>query len=88
MREMDEMMNNTIQYEVCSILLSITGKKIDDDSICLFGKPYYMNPRDMVYMFIIIQDRFNIKISGNDIIENQFSTVNNITRLVSRKIGK
>ena len=47
-----------IGREVCSNIFSLTGKKIDDINANIFGKPYYINPRDMVYLYIDIQEKY------------------------------
>lgn len=73
-----------IEREVCSNIFSLTGKKIDDVNANIFGKPYYINPRDMVYLFIEIQERYSIKMPAEVITSKQFLTVNKISEIIKR----
>lgn len=70
---------NVLEFEVISSILAITGRKIDDANCDLFGKPYYLKPRDMVYLFIEIQKKYGIKIPKENMISKKFSTVNEIS---------
>lgn len=68
-----------LEHEVSSSILAITGRKIEDVNCDLFGKPYYLKPRDMVYLFIEIQKKYGIKIPKEIMSSKKFSTVNEIS---------
>lgn len=71
-----------IEREVCSNIFSLTGKKIDDINANVFGKPYYINPRDMVYLYIDIQEKYTIRISENVIKKHNLVTVGEIVETI------
>ena len=77
----------TLEDEVNSIIFSITGKNIDDVNVDLVGKPYYLKPRDMVYLFIEIQEMYGIKIPEEIISTKKFSTVNEISKTIKNSIN-
>lgn len=75
-----------LEHEVSSSILAITGRKIEDVNCDLFGKPYYLKPRDMVYLFIEIQKNYNIKIPEEIIISKKFSTVDEISKIIINNV--
>lgn len=76
-----------LEQEVSSSILAITGRKIEDVNCDLFGKPYYLKPRDMVYLFIEIQKNYGIKIPEEIINSKQFSTIDEISRIIKNIIN-
>lgn len=52
----------------------------------LFFFPFFLDYIQMVYLYVLIIDHFNISISGDDLINNQFITVENICKLIKNKL--
>lgn len=74
----------TIESDVSLRILNITGKEIKDNNNNLLGKPYNLNPRSLVYLFMEIQQDCNIKISEELLRNQQFATVKGISDIIFR----
>ncbi len=52
----------------------------------LLGRKWEMSPRDLVYLFFDIEKEFNITIPEKDVIEDKFSTFNNIIDIIKNQL--
>lgn len=60
----------------------LTGQYMDKD---LFGYAINFAPRDLLFLFFEIEKRFNIIIPNDDILNNEFNTINNIANIIYRE---
>jgi peptide maturation system acyl carrier-related protein len=82
------MNNNDINKK----LLSIFNKRFGIDFSCytdeffekeLLGNEINMQPRDLIYLFVDIQNEFGINIPQSFIAEGKFNTFSNIREMIS-----
>lgn len=73
----------TIESDISLKILKITGKEIKDNNN-LLGKPYNLHPRSLVYLFMEIQQDYNIKIPEELLRNQQFATVKGISDIIFR----
>lgn len=62
--------------------IDLTSLERDDFDAPLLGKKFKLQARDLVYLFIEIQNKFQIKIDYSYIKDDKFKTINNIIEIV------
>lgn len=77
-----------IKKDICLKILRITNKEIMENNINILGKPYYLEPRSLVYLFMEIQQDYNIDISEEQLKNQQFATINGISSIIMKCLGK
>lgn len=80
------METETIKENIRSKLLAIAKKEITNDNVNILGKPYYLEPRDLVYLFMDIQAEYNIKLQEQELRDQQFTTVESIAALIKKHL--
>lgn len=73
-----------IKSDIYLKILNITGKEIKDDDNNLLGEPYNLHPRSLVYLFMEIQQDYDIKIPEELLRNQQFATVKGISDIIFR----
>ena len=56
--------------------------------INMLGKPYYIEPRNLVQLFLDIQQDYGIKIAEEYLKNQQFATINGIASIIMRNLDK
>ncbi len=77
-----------IKWDIRSKILKITSKDIMENDINVLGKPYYLEPRSLVYLFLDIQQDYDINISVEQLRNQQFATINGITSIIENCLNK
>lgn len=77
-----------IKWDIRSKILKITSKDIMENDINVLGKPYYLEPRSLVYLFLDIQQDYDISISVEQLRNQQFATINGITSIIENCLNK
>lgn len=52
-----------VKQDIRFKILKITSKDIMENDVNMLGKPYYIKPRNLVYLFLDIQQDYGIKIA-------------------------
>lgn len=78
-----EKIRETIRAE----LKKIANIEIENNDINLLGKPNCMEPRDLVYLLLDLQDEYQICITEEDLKAQSFTTINNIASIVHRHVA-
>lgn len=76
--------------EIKRILLEdILGlkKELIRDNFCEINLFSQMPPRDMISVFFQIEKVFDIKFSEENILKNEFETINSISNLIINKLS-
>lgn len=60
---------------------------IYDEESHLLGKNIRLFPRDLLNLYIYIEDEFNITISQQEIADEKFSDFNSILSLIENSLG-
>ena len=77
-----------VKQDVRFKILKITSKDIMEYDIDMLGKPYYIKPRNLVYLFLDIQQDYGIKIAEEYLKNQQFATINGIASIIMRNLDK
>ena len=77
-----------VKHDVRFKILKITSKDIMEYDIDMLGKPYYIEPRNLVYLFLDIQQDYGIKIAEEYLKNQQFVTINGIASIIMRNLDK
>lgn len=77
-----------IKEVICEIFEKITKQKIVNEDSILLGRPNNLSPRNLVYLLLEVQKRFEISITEEEILNNKFSSVNKIAELVYKRINQ
>ncbi len=77
-----------VKQDVRFKILKITSKDIMENDINMLGKPYYIKPRNLVYLFLDIQQDYGIKIAEEYLKNQQFATINGIASIIMRNLDK
>ena len=77
-----------VKQDVRFKILKITSKDIMEYDINMLGKPYYIKPRNLVYLFLDIQQDYGIKIAEEYLKNQQFATINGIASIIMRNLDK
>ncbi len=77
-----------VKQDVRFKILKITSKDIMEYDINMLGKPYYIEPRNLVYLFLDIQQDYGIKIAEEYLKNQQFATINGIASIIMRNLDK
>ena len=77
-----------VKQDVRFKILKITSKDIMEYDIDMLGKPYYIEPRNLVYLFLDIQQDYGIKIAEDYLKNQQFVTINGIASIIMRNLDK
>lgn len=75
---------NAIIYKLFNIDIDISSNNIK--SVDIFTDKYFLQPRDLVYLFFETQKEFNIRIPQSSIINGCFRTINGIMEIVYSQI--
>ena len=59
-----------VKQDIRFKILKITSKDIMENDVNMLGKPYYIKPRNLVYLFLDIQQDYGIKIA-EEYLKNQ-----------------
>lgn len=54
----------------------------------LLGKELGLQARDLLYIHADVEERFNIKLSQEEIAAGKFSTFNNIYKIICKQLNK
>lgn len=77
-----------IEQDIRSKILKITRKEIKENDDNLLGKPYYLSPRSLVYLFMDVQQEYSIIIPEEQLRNQQFATITGISLLIKRCLNK
>ena len=77
-----------IENDIYLKILNITKKEIKNDNVNLLGKPYNLHPRSLVYLFMEIQQEYNIEIPEEFLRNQQFATIKGITEIIVKCLHK
>ncbi len=66
--------------------LDFTEMNIEVKNHYLLGSNIKLAPRDLLYVFVDIEEEFKIAIPENYIIEGKFNTFNNILQIIKDEI--
>lgn len=77
-----------IKQDIRSKILKITSKEIMENDVNVLGKPYYVEPRSLVYLFMEVQQDYNIDIPEEQLRNQQFATINGISSIIIKCLDK
>ena len=77
-----------VKQDIRFKILKITSKDIMENDVNMLGKPYYIKPRNLVYLFLDIQEDYGIKIDEEYLKNQQFATINGIASIIMRNLDK
>lgn len=77
-----------VKQDIRFKILKITSKDIMENDVNMLGKPYYIKPRNLVYLFLDIQQDYGIKIAEEYLKNQQFATINGIASIIMRNLDK
>ncbi len=80
-----------IKERLSNIFSNRLGMDIDDKSFSkwtepLLGKEINLNPRDLLYLYIDIEEEFNISIPTEDVACGNFSSLNSIVNIIYEQL--
>lgn len=78
----DEMEMEDIKKDIRARIEKIANKDIPEEDGHLLGKPYYLEPRDLVYLFMELQEDYQIQVEEQELRNQSFTTVANIANIV------
>lgn len=78
------MSKDEINRVICRLLNKKLGVKIDNSlyNAHLFSSEISLQPRQLVYLYFLIEEEFSISINTKYIINNCFSSLNNIVEII------
>lgn len=79
------MYKEDILHSLYDMLEKITEREIlsgELDDVSLFGSEWNLEARDIVYLFLFISDKYNIRFKANQINEIDFFTLNSIVHTI------
>ena len=77
-----------VKQDIRFKILKITSKDIMENDVNMLGKPYYIKPRNLVYLFLDIQQDYGIKIADEYLKNQLFATINGIASIIMRNLDK
>ena len=77
-----------VKQDIRFKILKITSKDIMENDVNMLGKPYYIKPRNLVYLFLDIQQDYGIKIADEYLKNQQFATINGLASIIMRNLDK
>lgn len=77
-----------VKQDIRFKILKITSKDIMENDVNMLGKPYYIKPRNLVYLYLDIQQDYGIKIAEEYLKNQQFATINGIASIIMRNLDK
>lgn len=77
-----------VKQDIRFKILKITSKDIMENDVNMLGKPYYIKPRNLVYLFLDIQQDYGVKIAEEYLKNQQFATINGIASIIMRNLDK
>ena len=77
-----------VKQDIRFKILKITSKDIMENDVNMLGKPYYIKQRNLVYLFLDIQQDYGIKIAEEYLKNQQFATINGIASIIMRNLDK
>ena len=77
-----------VKQDIRFKILKITSKDIMENDVNMLGKPYYIEPRNLVYLYLDIQQDYGIKIAEEYLKNQQFATINGIASIIMRNLDK
>ena len=60
----------------------------DNNKISLFLKPYEFSPIELVKLYILIKQSFNLSFSEDDFLNYNFLSIDSIVCLINRKLDE
>lgn len=83
-------MTINILKEICTCISKMLDMEIEmiekNISKSLFGCPFYLQPEKLLYLYLYLENKYNIKFKGEDIINYKFSSIENISEIIKLKI--
>lgn len=81
------MRNDNIIKQLRDMIYDIANIKNDDmDDVILFNPAWGLKPRDIVYLFLLIQERMGITFLPHEINDISFFTLNNIAGRIEQLV--
>ena len=77
-----------VKQDIRFKILKITSKDIMENDVNMLGKPYYIKSKNLVYLFLDIQQDYGIKIAEEYLKNQQFATINGIASIIMRNLDK
>jgi acyl carrier protein len=71
--------------EIMKNELDVPEEKLLLEDKPLTGEDFLLQPRDMVYLFFLIEKEFRIRIEIQEIVHYEFATIAGIAAIVERK---
>lgn len=84
----DEIMIREILYKIFNerFKIDISNKWNDVQDLHFLSNKFGMAPRDLLYLHSDIEREFNIRISEEHIVNDKFTTLNNIIQIISYEL--
>lgn len=83
-------MTNSILNEICIFMPNLFDIKIEvieaNISNSLLGEPFYWQPEKLLYLFFYLENKYNFKFKKEDILNYNFTSVENIINLVKANV--
>jgi len=64
----------------------LRSMKDDQGEMNLFGLHIHLSARDMVYMFYLIEKKFDIMLNEDDVDNDRFYTINGLIDIITSKL--
>lgn len=77
-----------IKQDIRAKILRIANRNIAENDVNMLGNPYYLEPRDLVYLFMEVQEYYHINIPEEQLRNQQFATINGIATVIIRSLDK
>lgn len=83
-------MGNNILNELCINISDLYNLDIElikaNMSKSLLDEPFYWQSEKLLYLFFYLQDKYKIKFEKKDLLDYQFTSIENIAKVVNSHI--
>lgn len=81
------MRNDNIVKQLKEIIYDISNIKNNDmDDVILFNPAWGLDPREIVYLFLLIQEQIGVTFTSHEINDISFFTLNNIADRIEKSM--
>lgn len=73
-------------YEICVIISDLFGipfKTIAmNTSASLLGEPFYLQPEELLYLYIFLENKYNLEFNENHVLNYKFDSIYKICNII------
>lgn len=76
-------------YDICVIVSDLFSIPLEtiamNTSETLLGKPFYLQPEELLYLYIFLEKKYNLEFNENHVLNYKFESIDKICNIIEKE---